>query len=126
MPPLLRRFPLFHSAVLVAGLGSCTAPPGDSNAATRAAVLGTYQLVSPYPATSSWRQVPVPAAALELTADHARYHVGSTTLVADYDVTDAYVYFQSETARMGFQRVGADTLRQTDAVGTTTDYVRAH
>jgi hypothetical protein len=122
----LRRFPLFCSAWLIAGLDSCTVSLRDSVAATRAAARGTYRLVSPYPATSSWRQVPLPDAALELTTDHACYHVGSTTLTADYDVTDDYVYLKSETDQLGFQRVGTDNLRQTDAIGTTTDYVRVY
>lgn len=126
MPPLLRRFPFLCSAWLVAGLSSCTSSPGDTASAKRAAVLGTYRLVSPFPATFAWRQVPVPDAALELTPDHALFHAGSTTLSADYNVTNGYVSIKRETAQPSFQRLGTDTLRQTDATGNTANYVRAH
>lgn len=64
-------------------------------------------------------------ASIELTADHAIYHVGSTTHTVAYEIENGYVYLKSETARMGFQRIGKDTLRSTDAIGNYVDYVHA-
>lgn len=68
----------------------------------------------------------MPDAALEFTADHAIYHVGSTALTADYELTADYVYVTSGTSRLGLHRLGEDTLRQTDAAGNTVNYVRAY
>ncbi|HEX8660213.1 MAG TPA: hypothetical protein VF690_21895 [Hymenobacter sp.] len=104
------RLTLFLLLLLLAG---CNLPDPHQD------VTGLYY------AASSFRNVPAPNVSLELTPDQAIYHVGSSERPSTYTVSNGTVYMQSEAGRVGFRIISRDTLRQTDAMGNTLDYVRA-
>jgi hypothetical protein len=126
MSRLLRLLLFFCAAWLVTRLGSCPSFPTDAASTSHAAVGGTYRLVSPFPAISSWQQVPRPTIMLELTPDHALFHAGTSVLATNYDVTNGYLSVKRETAQLSFRHLGANSQRQINTADNTADDVHAH
>lgn len=105
------RYLLLLSSCLAA---SCGLPAHPSQ------LLGTYYMVSPLAMPIG----PQLDGSLQLGEDKAIYRFGSTEHSAEYTVDNDHVYLHQGDARIVFQRIGRDTLRQSNGAGFTVDYVR--
>lgn len=113
------------AAFLLVAVGpSCSPPSAAERAAStnHPAVWGTYHFTSPVHIVGF--NPPVPNISLELTADQAILHTGSTAAEATYTVEGGYVHLKSNGGEVSFEQLGKDTLRSTDAMGNHGDYVR--